>query len=122
MSPSGWMTPITMSTARPRSSAGVRNLPMMSMTADSRTLNARMTAKNSAENSTGLRPGISCVTPISNVVAAVRGMASIGPMQRMITVMSTVAALAPMRSSTRMALPSLKRAKSATSASATSAI
>ena len=85
-------------------------------------LSARITAKNSAENRIGLSPGISCATPISYVVAAVRGMASIGPMQRMITVIRIVAGFLPRRSITRLALPSFSRAKSATSASATSAM
>lgn len=76
--------PLTMMAARPSSSSGVSTLPTMSTTADSRMHSARMSAKNSTENTTADTPGRFGAMAISNVLADVRGMATIGPTHRRI--------------------------------------
>ncbi len=90
--PIGWITPFTNSTARVKSSAGVRNLPIMSITALGLTVSMNTAPKKSAPKSHGLHSGNSGSTPISNVVAQVRGMQSSGPTHSMATVAITAAA------------------------------
>ena len=63
--PMGSSTPLMMSASRPISRAGVRILPTMSTTADSRTQRNKMSRKNRAENSTGLNPETSGARDIS---------------------------------------------------------
>ena len=58
-------TAILMSASRPISRAGVRILPTMSTTADSRTQRNKMSRKNRAENSAGLKPETSGARDIS---------------------------------------------------------
>ena len=56
MSPSGVTTPLMIMANRPTSSSGVSTLPTMSTTADSLMHRARITAKNTTENTTGDTP------------------------------------------------------------------
>ena len=55
-----------------------------------------MTAKNSTENSTGDTAEVSGAIDISYVVAAVRGIASMGPIHKMIALISTADGMRPM--------------------------
>ena len=56
MSPSGVITPLIIMANRPTSSSGVSTLPTMSTTADSLMHRARITVKNTTENTTGDTP------------------------------------------------------------------
>ena len=65
MGPMGLRIPMTMRISRPISRPGVRIFPTMSTTADCRMHSSRISAKNSAENSTGLKPATSGQMDIS---------------------------------------------------------
>ena len=111
-----------MMAARPSSSSGVSTLPTMSTTADSRMHSARMSAKNSTENTTADTPGRFGAMAISNVLADVRGMATIGPTHRMIAHMRISAGTRPTRWSTASLLPTRSSANMAASARPMSAM
>ena len=83
---------------------------------------ARMSAKNSAENTTADTPGRFGAMAISNVLADVRGMATIGPTHRMIAHMRISAGTRPTRWSTASLLPTRSSANMAASASPMSAM
>ena len=114
--------PLMMMAARPMSSSGVSTLPTMSTTADSRMHSARMSAKNSTENTTADTPGRFGAMAISNVLADVRGMATMGPTHRMIAHMRISDGTRPTRWSTASPLPTRSSANMAASASPMSAI
>ena len=97
-------------------------MPTMSMTADCLMLRSRMTAKKMIENTTGDMPLKNGVTLISNVVAAVLGMATMGPMHRITAHMRTFDATWPMRPVMLSAPPACRMANIATSARPISAI
>ena len=122
MVPSGVTTPLMMMAARPTSSSGVSTLPTMSTTADSRMHSARMSAKNSTENTTADTAGRFGAMAILNVLADVRGMATMGPTHRMIAHMRTSDGTRPTRWSTASLLPTRSSANMAASASPISAI
>ena len=69
-----------MMTARPISSSGVRIAPTISTTVDWRMHKNRIIAKNIMENTTEETPLMVGTIAISKVVAAVRGIATMGPM------------------------------------------
>ena len=104
------------------SSAGVSTLPTTSMTADCLMLRRSTTMKNATEKMTGETPLISGATLISKVVAAVRGMATMGPMQRIIALMSMFEATLPTRPVMFSLPPTLSSVKSAKSARPISAM
>ena len=84
--------PFTKSTASVSRRAGVRNLPIISITALGLTVRINTAAKNIAPNTQELQAGISGSTPNSKVVAHVRGMQSKGPTQSMDITASMAAA------------------------------
>ncbi|MPN24675.1 hypothetical protein SDC9_172077 [bioreactor metagenome] len=81
----------------PINRAGVRNLPTMSTTDASFTHSTQISTKNAIEATSGFTPGKMGETPISKVVAAVLGMASIGPTHSTTSVDSSTAGILPMR-------------------------
>lgn len=83
---------------------------------------ARMSAKNSTENTTADTPGRFGAMAISNVLADVRGMATIGPTHRMIAHMRISAGTRPTRWSTASLLPTRSSANMAASARPMSAM
>ena len=96
---------MTAALSRPMSRAGVRILPTMSTTARSRTQSSRISRKKSTEKRTGLTPETRGVTEVSKVVAAVRGMASMGPMHSTMAHISSTDGTFPMREVTFSGLP-----------------
>ena len=122
ISPTGVMMPLMMMANRPSSSSGVRILPTMSTTADSLMHSTRISAKNSTENSTGDTPERLGEMAISNVVAEVRGMATMGPMHRMMAHIKSSAGTLPTRLMTASLLPTRSRANIPSSARPMSAM
>ena len=113
ISPSGVATPLIMMTARPISSSGVRIAPTISTTADWRMHKNRIIAKNIMENTTEETPLMFGTIAISKVVAAVRGIATMGPMHRMSALMSIAAGTLPRRAVTASLLPTRRSANTA---------
>ena len=97
-------------------------MPTISTTADSRTHRRKISRKNSTEKRTGLTPETSGVTDISKVEAAVRGMASSGPMHSTTALISRVEGILPIRLVTPSGLPWRRMANMASRASPISAI
>ena len=83
---------------------------------------ARITAKNSTENSTGDTPERWGAMAISNVVAEVRGMATMGPMHRMMAHIRISEGTLPTRRVTASLLPTRSRANTPSSARPISAM
>ena len=77
----------------------------MSTTARSRTQSSRISRKKSTEKRTGLTPETRGVTEVSKVVAAVRGMASMGPMHSTMAHISSTDGTFPMREVTFSGCP-----------------
>ena len=81
-----------------------------------------MTAKNKTENTIALASGNKGVTDISNVEAAVRGIASMGPMQSTTALISRAEGIRPRRPVTRLTPPSRRMANMASRARPISAM
>ena len=77
---------------------------------------ARMSAKNSTENTTADTPGRFGAMAISNVLADVRGMATMGPTHKMMAHMRISDGTRPTRWSTASLLPTRSSANMAASA------
>ena len=114
--------PLTIMTARPISSSGVSTAPTISTTADWRMHKNRISAKNRIENTTEDTPLMFGTMAISKVVAAVRGMATMGPMHRISALMSTAAGILPRRAVTASLLPTRRSENTANIARPISAI
>ena len=85
-------------------------------------LRRKITAKKTTEKRGALKSGIISCTDISKVDAAVRGIASIGPMQSTIAVMSRTDGIFPIRFTIASVLPQRMMAKRARRARPISAI
>ena len=84
--PSGDIIPFPIKKARQINKTGVRNFPIISITFVGRIVNIRVKAKKIIEKKTEFTPGINGVILNSNVVAAVLGIAKIGPKQSIIII------------------------------------
>ena len=92
MSAAGATKPITIMIASVISSTGVRMLPTMSTTLDGLIVSTRTIAKYTTENTASailLSIPVIGVNPISNVVAAVLGVATSTPIQSIIIALIT---------------------------------
>lgn len=106
MGPKGETMPTTTSTTMAATKSGVSTFPMMSTTFDWRTVRANTTAKNTMEKgSSGTASPKMGVMVISNVVAAVRGLAMSTPVQSTAALFSSRPARCPSVPSMAALLP-----------------